>query len=125
MKHLTQLDIDTLREALETERISLQEELAMYGQKDVETGEWEGSSADETAVEESDPVDVADQLEELTVNIPLVADLQQRLHDVNDALGKIEGGKYGICEVSGDEIPLDRLKANPAARTTIEHADQI
>jgi len=37
-------------------------------------------------------------------------------------LKKIEDGTYGICEVGGEEIPEDRLDANPSARTCIEHA---
>ena len=47
--------------------------------------------------------------------------LQARLTDVNVALGKIENGTYGICEVSGEPIEADRLEANPAARTNKAH----
>jgi len=32
---------------------------------------------------------------------------------------------YGICEVSNEPIPLERLKANPSARTLIEHAEEL
>lgn len=47
----------------------------------------------------------------------MVTTLQTRLTDVNAALGKIEAGTFGICEVSGEPIEADRLEANPAART--------
>ena len=30
----------------------------------------------------------------------------------------IEKGTYGICEISGQPIEAERLKANPAARTS-------
>ncbi len=43
--------------------------------------------------------------------------LLQELKDVNDALKKIETGKYGIDEETGKPIPKERLMANPAART--------
>ncbi|MBI4919824.1 TraR/DksA C4-type zinc finger protein [Candidatus Azambacteria bacterium] len=47
--------------------------------------------------------------------------LELRLRDVNGALEKIEKGTYGTCETCGAEIPEDRLKANPAAKTDMEH----
>jgi RNA polymerase-binding transcription factor DksA len=43
--------------------------------------------------------------------------LEKRLADVENALNKIDGGSYGICEVCGNKIEEDRLEANPAART--------
>jgi DnaK suppressor protein len=50
--------------------------------------------------------------------------LQQRmraeLEDVNRALLKMELGLYGMCENSGELIPLDKLKVIPTARTTQE-----
>lgn len=122
MKHLSESELQELRAALDAETASLQEELAMYGKRDVTTGEWEGTSADEVNGEESDPTDVADQIEELVVNVPLVADLQKRAHDVDDALGRMEAGTYGVCEICGEAIPLERLQANAAARTCIAHA---
>ena len=39
-----------------------------------------------------------------------------------EALEKMEQGVYGICEEGDEPIPLDRLKANPSARTCVEHA---
>jgi RNA polymerase-binding protein DksA len=122
MKHLSESELEALRDALLTEQSSLREELAMYGKQDVTTGEWSGSSADETTMEEADPTDAADQIEELLTNVPLVADLQKRAHEVDDALDRMEKGTYGTCEVSGEEIPLERLEANPAAKTCIAHA---
>jgi RNA polymerase-binding transcription factor DksA len=35
----------------------------------------------------------------------------------------MDEGLYGICEVGSETIPLERLKANPAARTCVEHSD--
>ena len=37
----------------------------------------------------------------------------------------MDSGIYGICEASGEPIPLDRLKANPSARTLLEYADDL
>lgn len=39
------------------------------------------------------------------------------------ALGKIKNGTFGICEKSSKPIPLERLRANPIARTKVEIED--
>ena len=43
--------------------------------------------------------------------------VSEAVHSSADALEKIEAGKYGICEVSGEEIEADRLEAYPSAKT--------
>ena len=121
MQHLKQDEIEQLRGVLEAEKDSLQEELASYGRVQSETGDWQGASIGFEG-EESDPIDAADQIEELVTNVPLVEELEERHKEVEDALEKMDNGTYGTCEECGENIPLDRLEANPAARTCIAHA---
>jgi RNA polymerase-binding transcription factor DksA len=47
-----------------------------------------------------------------------------RLEQVNTALGRIEDGTYGTCEVCDRQIDERRLDAEPAAATCINHARQ-
>ena len=47
------------------------------------------------------------------------------LKQVNRALEKIEEGTYGICDVTGKEIPKARLKAIPYATMTIEAQEKL
>lgn len=122
-KKLTQDELDSLREALEAERDRLEEELSGHGRVLNDAGDWEGASIGFDG-EEADPNDAADQVEELVTNVPLVAELEERHTDVVEALEKMDEGVYGICEVSSEPIPLERLKANPAARTLVEYADE-
>jgi DnaK suppressor protein len=42
------------------------------------------------------------------------------VREIDLALGKIEDGTYGRCDVCGHEIPEDRLAAIPYARLCIE-----
>jgi RNA polymerase-binding transcription factor DksA len=50
------------------------------------------------------------------------ARLQQTLAQVERALQRIEAGTYGASEVSGQPIPIERLKALPSATTLVgEH----
>jgi RNA polymerase-binding transcription factor DksA len=124
MNKIPQAELEELREILEVDKANLEEELAAHGRVQTETGDWQGASTGFEG-EESDPNDVADQIEELATNVPLVEELEDRHRDVSDALEKMDEGVYGICEVSNEPIPLERLKANPSARTKIEYADEI
>jgi RNA polymerase-binding transcription factor len=42
--------------------------------------------------------------------------LTRQLHEIDDALLRIELGEYGVCEMCGKPIELDRLEVLPAAR---------
>jgi DnaK suppressor protein len=39
---------------------------------------------------------------------------------VNEALGRIEDGSYGICEICGEEISEERLGARPVTTCCID-----
>ncbi len=121
---IPQVDLEELRSALDVEKENLEEELAGHGRVQTETGDWQGASVGFEGTE-SDPNDVADQIEELATNVPLVEELEDRHIEVAEALDKMDEGIYGICEVCNEGIALNRLKANPAARTCIAHADEI
>lgn len=58
----------------------------------------------------------------------LIASLDDReraeLQAIDRALGRIEAGSYGLCEVCGRTIPRARLEALPFATTCLEHAAQ-
>ncbi|MCM3569136.1 hypothetical protein [Neobacillus mesonae] len=43
--------------------------------------------------------------------------LKAELEDVDNALAKIENGKYGQCEMSGELLPEDLLHMIPTVKT--------
>ena len=47
------------------------------------------------------------------------------LHEINEALQRIDDGLYGICEGTGEPIPKARLEASPWARYCVAYARQI
>lgn len=55
----------------------------------------------------------------------LLAQGHGALVEVDHALKRIDAGTYGICEISGQPIPRERLEALPAARYTIECQAQM
>lgn len=54
-------------------------------------------------------------------DLVLSAQAQQTVAEIDHALAKLEDGTYGICEISGQPIPRDRLKAIPWARERVEY----
>jgi len=52
--------------------------------------------------------------------LSLLSQEQDALYEVEEALKRIENNVYGICEMSGEQIPVERLKAIPFARYTVE-----
>ena len=47
------------------------------------------------------------------------------LHEIDDALQRIEDSTYGICEGTGKPIPKARLEAQPWARYCVEYAQML
>ena len=47
------------------------------------------------------------------------------LKQIDRALEKIEEGTYGICDVSGEEIPRARLEAVPYATMTVKAQEKL
>ena len=84
--------------------------------------EW--SEGQITSKEELEAGESVNESDEDMKNKALSDHLELRLRDVNNALKRIEDGNYGICEICKEPIPLERLKANPAAATDIEHAEE-
>lgn len=52
--------------------------------------------------------------------LSVLAKEQDALHEVEEALRRIELGTYGLCEMSGEPIAEERLEAIPFARLTVE-----
>ncbi len=55
-----------------------------------------------------------------TVSLEVSSKELDLLREIDRALDKIKEGTYGICEVSGEEIPLARLEVIPYARMTVQ-----
>jgi DnaK suppressor protein len=50
---------------------------------------------------------------------------KDELREVQDALGRIEQGSYGLCQLCGEQIDPRRLRAFPTARYDIVHQQQL
>ncbi len=106
-----------LKVLLETEEVTLRGELSSIGVQNATTGDWMAVPMETDGDAESDYTDQADYVEDFESRSARLSEIELRFKAVVDALKKMEDGKYGICERSGEPIELDRLLANPAART--------
>ena len=52
--------------------------------------------------------------------LTLLSKEHDALEEIEAAIQRVEEGRYGICEMSGDKIPHPRLVAIPFARLTVE-----
>ena len=61
----------------------------------------------------------------MEMDIAMVENARNLLERVKHAQDRMDKGLYGICEVTGDPIPVARLEALPYATTTVEAASRI
>jgi RNA polymerase-binding transcription factor DksA len=50
---------------------------------------------------------------------------QDAMYEIEEALKRIERGTYGVCELTGKQIPKSRLDAIPWTRFTVEAQAQL
>jgi DnaK suppressor protein len=55
-----------------------------------------------------------------TINLEVSGKELQVLRQIDRALEKISEGTYGMCDITGLEIPVKRLEAVPYATMTVE-----
>ncbi|MCP5469192.1 MAG: TraR/DksA family transcriptional regulator [Chlamydiales bacterium] len=54
------------------------------------------------------------------VSLELTSNDYEILRQIDRALEKIDEDTYGVCDISGDEIPIKRLEAVPYATMTVK-----
>lgn len=119
------IDYEYFKTKLEQEKELLEQELAKVGRINPDNpGDWEAKPAlEDKDVSSADENTVADGIEEYEDNAAIVNTLEKRYNDIKSGLDKLKHGVYGICQVCQKEIEVERLEANPSARTCKEHVD--
>jgi RNA polymerase-binding transcription factor DksA len=106
--------LNELKSALLGEKEELEKSLGKIGRPvDAQEGDYE-TSFDDVG---TDKEDNATEVEMYTEKLSVETTLEKKLQDILGALERIENGTYGKCENCDKDIPLDRLRANPSART--------
>src|SRR5262249_38999129 len=109
---LTPSQIEGFRVRLEAMRAALQAQIA--------DAERELAAPDTISDAELDLGDDANMLFAHEQLLDLIARQQAELAQVERALARIVAGTYGISEVSGQPIPIERLNVRPSATTRVD-----
>lgn len=110
---LEQKILDELKEKLLQEKKRAEDELSRIAKP---TNEKAGDYATTYSNIGDDEDENASEVEEYTDNLAIESNLEKQLVEIIEALERIEAGSYGICENCGKEIPIERLRAYPAAK---------
>jgi DnaK suppressor protein len=109
---LNSQDIRRFQERLEAERDAIESRIATNKRGIQET------VRDESGVGDSE--DEANLISEREAEIDENARDREELLQVKRALDRIDQGTYGLSEVSGKPIPIERLEAVPYATTLVD-----
>jgi len=111
--HLSRAHLAELRAALEAKRAELLREH--------DENLSAGTHTEEVA---SDPMEVAERATEEDELIGLASQESTELSEIDGALAKMAKRTYGVSELSGRPIPLERLRAVPWARFTADEEEE-
>lgn len=111
------------RNLLEAERERL------IGLRDGHTSQHLDQSLEDSTSEltsfDQHPGDVASDTAEREKDLSVREHIQAQLQEVDAAFERLDEGRYGICEGTGEPIPDERLEAEPAARYTVAHQAEL
>jgi RNA polymerase-binding transcription factor DksA len=117
------IDYEHFRKKLEAEKKLLEKELEAVGRRNPDNlSDWEATPI-ERETSQADENTIADTVEGYKDNLAIVNTLEARYQDLQSGLDKMKHGTYGLCQVCKEEIDLERLEANPSARTCRKHME--
>ena len=106
------------------EKTLLENELKTVGKKNPSNpADWEATIPEEN-IDNADRNNVADEINDYENNNAISSQLEIKLSEINNALEKVEKGKYGLCEICGNVIEDNRLDANLGAKTCKKHINE-
>lgn len=122
MSHLTKSELTKLQQLLEERRTELEQHFSSNGAEDSLLGDSLTLSTGELSSVDNHPADTGTETFERSRDLSINTSLSEELTDIEAALQRIEDGTYGICEISKQEIPYERLEAIPYTRYAVEYA---
>ena len=119
---MEKIDTAKFKQKLTVELAQVESELKSVGRLNPQNpDDWEAVQPEKS--KSADPTDTADAIEDYEENTAILKQLEIRYNQIKAALARLEAGTFGVCEISGEPIEIERLEVNPAARTCIKHLD--
>ncbi|MBD3418734.1 MAG: hypothetical protein GF398_01325 [Chitinivibrionales bacterium] len=117
-KKLTKKELVHFRKKLEAEKQRVLEEMGDLSKSNLKTSISDQSG--ENSRYSYHLGDVASLSYDREFSMGLSERQQKYLEQVDDALQRIDEGTYGICKVTGELIPLERLEEVPVAKYSVK-----
>jgi len=111
------MDTNQARLRLEAERARLQETKSAADR--LSTGAQESAQTELSSADQH-PAEQATETMERELDMGVAHRMDRELAEVEAALGRIDDGSYGRCELCGQTIGEERLEVMPSARYCIE-----
>jgi RNA polymerase-binding protein DksA len=121
-RKLAKTTLDRFRKRLDGERARLEEQIAEY-EREIEEARMTESSSDRSP----DPgnAEASSMKLEYAKELSIEQNTLDLLSKVQHALRRIDSGEYGICEVCGRAIPLERLEVLPYTTLCVDDAARV
>lgn len=111
------------RELLEAERDRL---LGLrHGHTGQQLREALAGSSSELTSSDQHPGDVASDTVEREKDLSVLEHVDAQLREVEAAFQRLDEGRFGICEGTGEPIPDERLEVEPAARYVVAYQAEV
>lgn len=120
-RDLAKSTLDRLRRKLDAEEERLADIVEEYDKVFTEVN-MGSTSAEHSA--DPNSADGGSLALELEMDLSVLENAKELLSKVRAAQRRMEKGTYGVCIISGKNIPVERLEALPYATTRVEYADQ-
>jgi RNA polymerase-binding transcription factor DksA len=114
--------MDDIRQRLESELSHTMDRIRHMGGAIV-LEDFPGAAGDNTPL--ADEVDVIRLNEDREMSFATRSLLVERANKLAEALDRLRGGEYGICEECGEAIAPARLRAMPEVTTCVRCQDQL
>ncbi|MYL38326.1 TraR/DksA C4-type zinc finger protein [Halobacillus litoralis] len=114
------MDYTQYKKQLEDRKKELEQRMMDEDQYGLKRGFASDMASGELSQYDNHPADSGTELYEREKDMALLAHYKEELQDIEYSLQQMNDGTYGICEVTGKQIPAERLEALPTARTTAE-----
>ena len=121
---MTEQQINDFKQRLVSERSRILDERNAYAgnTRTATAADDFGESAD---YDLNDPADDGADLYDRDRSLAAEENMDRLLAKIDRALAKIDEGTYGLSDVDGTPIPVERLDALPYALTTVEQEQSL
>ena len=120
---MTEDQLAQFRQRLLDEKKRIEDDRAAYVSDDRDQSE-EDQAGELSHSDPNDPADEATNLFDRERNFAAEDNMGRILAKIERALQKMDEGTYGLSDIDGAPIPVERLEALPYAATTVDQEEQ-